>query len=164
MYGGTRAPKNMTGDTGRRRLSSLGKGRYGKVSCSILTFTCQNMLTGGAPPCGQHQKDNRKSYSITYNSKRIHLKKAVWSVLSAAIILLKMRSQAFLPHIYEPSAMEGRFDYIPADSSAGIVIYNEKFAFSHHATDPVCGNYLMPSIWLGSINIRTSRRRHRSKR
>ena len=71
---------------------------------------------------------------------------------------------AFLPHIYEPSAMEGRFDYIPADSSAGIVIYNEKFAFSHHATDPVCGNYLMPSIWLGSINIRTSRRRHRSKR
>ena len=27
-----------------------------------------------------------------------------------------------------------RFDYIPADSSAGLVIY-DKFAYSHHATD-----------------------------
>lgn len=50
--------------------------------------------------------------------------------------------EGFLSHIYEPSAMDGRFDYIPADSSAGVVIYNGKFAFSHHATDPVCGKLL----------------------
>ncbi|MDY0410609.1 hypothetical protein [Paracerasibacillus soli] len=25
---------------------------------------------------------------------------------------------SFLSHVYEPSLMEGRFDYIPADSSA----------------------------------------------
>lgn len=48
----------------------------------------------------------------------------------------------FLPDVYEPSAMEGRFDYIPADSSAGVVIYSGKFAYSHHATDPVCGKLL----------------------
>lgn len=48
----------------------------------------------------------------------------------------------FLPEVYEPSAMEGRFDYIPADSSAGVVIYGGKFAYSHHATDPVCGKLL----------------------
>lgn len=48
----------------------------------------------------------------------------------------------FLPHIYEPAALEGRFDYIPADSSAGLVVYDGKFAFSHHATDPVCGKLL----------------------
>jgi predicted P-loop ATPase len=48
----------------------------------------------------------------------------------------------FLPDIYEPSAMGGRYDYIPADSSAGVVLYEGKFAFSHHATDPACGRLL----------------------
>ncbi|MBR1810136.1 MAG: hypothetical protein IJ766_00610 [Clostridia bacterium] len=49
---------------------------------------------------------------------------------------------AFLTDIYEPSAMNGRYDYIPADSSAGVVVYDGKFAYSHHATDPVCGHLL----------------------
>lgn len=48
----------------------------------------------------------------------------------------------FLSDVYEPSAMNGRFDYIPADSSAGVVVYDGKFAYSHHATDPVCGKLL----------------------
>lgn len=48
----------------------------------------------------------------------------------------------FLPTVYEPSAMEGRYDYIPADSAAGVIIYDEKFAYSHHATDPASGRLL----------------------
>lgn len=48
----------------------------------------------------------------------------------------------FLKEIYEPSAMNGRYDYIPADSSSGLVIYDGKFAYSHHATDPACGKLL----------------------
>ncbi len=48
----------------------------------------------------------------------------------------------FLSDVYEPSAMNGRYDYIPADSSAGLVIYDSVFAYSHHATDPVCGQLL----------------------
>lgn len=48
----------------------------------------------------------------------------------------------FLSNIYEPSVMNGRYDYIPADSSAGMVIYDSKFAYSHHATDPACGRLL----------------------
>lgn len=48
--------------------------------------------------------------------------------------------EQFLPEVYEPSATENRYDYIPADSSAGLVVYDEgKFAYSHHATDPICG-------------------------
>ena len=48
--------------------------------------------------------------------------------------------ELFLSDVYEPSVMEGRYNYIPADSSAGVVVYeNGKFAFSHHATDPICG-------------------------
>ncbi len=50
--------------------------------------------------------------------------------------------EVFLAHIYEPSVMAGRYDYIPADSSAGVVVYDGKFAYSHHATDPVCGKLL----------------------
>jgi predicted P-loop ATPase len=49
---------------------------------------------------------------------------------------------AFLPGIYEPSAMSGRYDYIPADSSAGVVLYEGKWVYSHHATDPACGKLL----------------------
>lgn len=50
--------------------------------------------------------------------------------------------EKFLPDIYLASAMAGRYDYIPADSSAGVVIYDNVFAYSHHATDPVCGMQL----------------------
>lgn len=48
----------------------------------------------------------------------------------------------FLKDIYEPSIMAGRYDYIPADSSAGVILYDDKFAYSHHATDPASGRLL----------------------
>ena len=48
----------------------------------------------------------------------------------------------FLKDIYEPSVMVGRYDYIPADSSAGVILYDDKFAYSHHATDPASGRLL----------------------
>lgn len=48
----------------------------------------------------------------------------------------------FLGDVYEPSIMTGRFDYIPADSSAGVILYDDKFAYSHHATDPASGRLL----------------------
>ena len=48
--------------------------------------------------------------------------------------------EQFLPEVYAPSLAESRYDYIPADSSAGLVVYDDgKFAYSHHATDPVSG-------------------------
>ncbi|EKZ4235087.1 hypothetical protein QSO16_002275 [Listeria monocytogenes] len=48
----------------------------------------------------------------------------------------------FLKDIYEPSAMTSRYDYIPADSSAGVILYDDKFAYSHHSTDPASGRLL----------------------
>lgn len=48
----------------------------------------------------------------------------------------------FLSDVYVPSATEGRYDYIPADSNAGVVIYDDKFVYSHHATDPACEKLL----------------------
>jgi len=49
---------------------------------------------------------------------------------------------AFLPDVYEPSAIVGRYDYVPADSSAGVVLYEGKWVYSHHASDPACGRLL----------------------
>ena len=48
----------------------------------------------------------------------------------------------FMSDVYAPSAVPGRFDYIPADSSAGVVVYEGKYMYSHHATDPLCGRLL----------------------
>ena len=48
----------------------------------------------------------------------------------------------FLSDIYVPSSTEGRYDYVPGEAAAGVVIYDDKFAYSHHATDPVCGKLL----------------------
>ena len=47
--------------------------------------------------------------------------------------------ETFLPDVYAPTAVEGRWDYIPADSTAGVVVYDDRFVYSHHATDPAGG-------------------------
>lgn len=41
-----------------------------------------------------------------------------------------------LSDVYTPSAVDGRYDYIPGEGTAGVVVYDGKFAYSHHATDP----------------------------
>ncbi len=45
----------------------------------------------------------------------------------------------FLSDIYKPSVIADRYDYIAGESTAGVVIYDDKFAYSHHATDPISG-------------------------
>jgi putative DNA primase/helicase len=48
----------------------------------------------------------------------------------------------FLPGVYAPSVIEGRYDYVLGEGTAGVVIYDDKFAYSHHATDPASGKLL----------------------
>lgn len=55
---------------------------------------------------------------------------------------IEVAIDAFLNEIYAPSAMDGRYDYVPADSTAGVVIYDDKFIYSHHTTDPACEKLL----------------------
>lgn len=50
--------------------------------------------------------------------------------------------EEFLSDVYAPSVVEGRYDYIPGEGTAGVVVYDDKFAYSHHATDPACGQLL----------------------
>lgn len=42
----------------------------------------------------------------------------------------------FLSDVYEPCKIPGRYTYIKGESSAGLQIFEDKFAYSHHATDP----------------------------
>lgn len=48
----------------------------------------------------------------------------------------------FLSDVYAPSVAEGRYDYTPGEGSCGVVVYDGKFAYSHHATDPAGGKLL----------------------
>lgn len=46
---------------------------------------------------------------------------------------------AFLSDVYAPTTNDNRYDYIPAESMAGVVVYDDKFSYSFHESDPACG-------------------------
>jgi putative DNA primase/helicase len=46
--------------------------------------------------------------------------------------------QKFLSHVYEPAG-EDRYTYVEGSTAAGLIVYDNKFSFSHHATDPTSG-------------------------
>lgn len=50
--------------------------------------------------------------------------------------------EKFLSDIYEPTTMPNRFTHIKSESTAGLVVYDDKFAYSHHASDVVSGRLL----------------------
>lgn len=56
----------------------------------------------------------------------------------------------FLSGIYEPSD-DGRYTYKKGSTSSGLVLYDDKFAYSHHGTDP-CGGKLCNSFDLVRIH------------
>ncbi|WP_159723155.1 virulence-associated E family protein [Enterococcus sp. CSURQ0835] len=45
--------------------------------------------------------------------------------------------ETFLPDVYGPTGHEDRWTYLGGSTSGGLVIYEDKFAYSHHGTDPV---------------------------
>ena len=50
--------------------------------------------------------------------------------------------RTFLSDVYEETDDDSRWRYIPSDSMPGVVIYDDKFAYSHHASDPAFGKLL----------------------
>lgn len=47
--------------------------------------------------------------------------------------------QTFLSDIYSPAATPDRYTYTKGSTSGGLVVYEEKYAYSHHGTDPISG-------------------------
>ncbi len=46
--------------------------------------------------------------------------------------------EQFIP-TYVPSEEPGRYTYTEGSTAAGVIIYDDKFTYSHHATDPASG-------------------------
>lgn len=46
--------------------------------------------------------------------------------------------ETFLSDVYTPAG-EGRYTYINGSTTAGLIVYDDKFAYSHHGTDPAGG-------------------------
>lgn len=46
--------------------------------------------------------------------------------------------EKFLSDVYEPAG-EDRYSYINGSTTAGLIVYEDKFAYSHHGTDPASG-------------------------
>ena len=50
--------------------------------------------------------------------------------------------EAFLLGVYAPTEIPNRYDFMDSDSMPGVQIYDDKFSYSHHASDPACGQLL----------------------
>jgi putative DNA primase/helicase len=47
--------------------------------------------------------------------------------------------EEFLPDVYDETDDDNRFTYLQGSTSKGLVVYEDKYAYSHHGTDPVSG-------------------------
>jgi putative DNA primase/helicase len=59
--------------------------------------------------------------------------------------------ETFLPEVYGPTGRDDRWTYLGGSTSGGLVIYDDKFAYSHHGTDPV-GDHLVNAFDLVRIH------------
>ena len=47
--------------------------------------------------------------------------------------------EKFLPDAYQESTTPGRYTYTGGSTASGLVVYDDKFAYSNHGTDPISG-------------------------
>lgn len=45
----------------------------------------------------------------------------------------------YLSDVYEPCDVENRYSYKEGSTAAGLIVYDDKYAYSHHGTDPTSG-------------------------
>jgi putative DNA primase/helicase len=57
----------------------------------------------------------------------------------------------FLEDIYLPTDIDDRYTYSKGTTAAGLIVYDDKFAYSHHGTDP-CGGKLCNAFDLVRIH------------
>lgn len=59
--------------------------------------------------------------------------------------------EKYLSDVYTPTAIPDRYTYMKGTTAAGLIVYDDKFAYSHHGTDP-CGGKLCNSFDLVRIH------------
>ncbi|MGG5369573.1 VapE domain-containing protein [Enterococcus sp. AZ196] len=60
--------------------------------------------------------------------------------------------EKYLSEVYEPSSHNDRYTYIEGSTEGGLIIYEDKFAYSHHGTDPV-GDKLVNAFDLVRVHL-----------
>jgi putative DNA primase/helicase len=58
----------------------------------------------------------------------------------------------YLSDVYTPTADSNRYTYANGSTAGGLVVYDDKFAYSHHSTDP-CGQKLSNSFDLVRVHL-----------
>ena len=61
----------------------------------------------------------------------------------------------YLPKIYESCTVDGRFTYKEGSTAAGLVVYDDKYAYSHHGTDPISGKLCNAGVerWTATVSF-----------
>jgi putative DNA primase/helicase len=88
---------------------------------------------------GRSVRVREPSFKKQYKSRETRLKKL--GVLGAFCRTYTITDaiETFLSDVYEASGVEGRYSYREGSTAAGLVLYEDKYAYSHHGTDPVSG-------------------------
>lgn len=64
--------------------------------------------------------------------------------------------ERFIPGMYEETDIPGRYTYTGGSTAGGAIVYDEdRFLYSHHATDHAAAFWSTHSTWSGSINTGT---------
>ena len=96
------------------------------TNCSSLPTSAREKKLSDLPK--KNQEDPLTKAGIVGDFCRAH-------TISSAIA-------KYLSGIYEPSDQDDRYDFVAGEGRCGVVIYEDKFAYSHHATDPAGGKLL----------------------
>lgn len=94
--------------------------------------------------CSQLPTSSRESAVISHEVKHQAdplSKDGIIGAFNNAYLPIQTLIESELSDIYEP-AEGGRYGYIPADSTAGVVVYDDKFVYSNHASDPAYAQLL----------------------
>ncbi|MDW7651720.1 MAG: virulence-associated E family protein [Bacillota bacterium] len=94
--------------------------------------------------CSQLPTSSRESAVISHEIKHQAdplSKDGIIGAFNNAYYPIQTLIESELSDIYEP-AEGGRYGYIPADSTAGVVVYDDKFVYSNHASDPAYAQLL----------------------
>lgn len=90
-------------------------------------------------PMGNNEKHRLHKTITEHTQNQDPLSKPGWIGAFNRAYPIKEAIATFLVDVYEPTRnYSDRYNYLEADSTGGLVIYDNT-AYSHHATDPVCG-------------------------
>lgn len=81
----------------------------------------------------------KRSHAAGQKQKDPLLKKGIVGAFCRAYYPIQEAIETHLSDVYAPTGKENRWTYIPGSTTAGLVIYDDKFAYSNHGTDPAGG-------------------------